>query len=288
MADWGKIGSRGNVEDRRSSAPAVVGGISVTGILLYLLVSYLTDGQVSVPLDTFQPAPQEQTQNLQEFEGSDEYEVFAATVLGSNNDLWEATFNKGIIVDEKGNEYGGYIPPKLVLFRTATESACGVATSQVGPHYCTLDSTIYLDETFFDELTQRYGATGGDVAEAYVMSHEVAHHVQNLMGITDAVSSEIQSNPRVANDLAMKLELQADCFAGLWANSIKDLNILSPNEIAEAMDAAAAVGDDRIQEKVTGRINPETWTHGSSEARVASFTKGYETGDIESCDTFSY
>ncbi|MDQ5981790.1 MAG: hypothetical protein QG570_547 [Patescibacteria group bacterium] len=288
MADWGKIGSRGNVEDRRSSAPAVVGGISVTGILLYLLVSYLTDGQVSVPLDTFQPAPQEQTQNLQEFEGSDEYEVFAATVLGSNNDLWEATFNKGIIVDEKGNEYGGYIPPKLVLFRTATDSSCGVATSQVGPHYCTLDSTIYLDETFFDELTQRYGATGGDVAEAYVMSHEVAHHVQNLMGITDAVSSEIQSNPRVANDLAMKLELQADCFAGLWANSIKDLNILSPNEIAEAMDAAAAVGDDRIQEKVTGRINPETWTHGSSEARVASFTKGYETGDIESCDTFSY
>ncbi len=288
MADWGKIRSRGNVEDRRSSAPAVAGGISVTGILLYLLVSYLTDGQVSVPLDTFQPAPQEQTQNLQEFEGTDEYEVFASTILGSNNDMWEGKFISGIILDENGNKSGGYIPPKLVLFRTATESACGVATSQVGPHYCTLDSTIYLDETFFDELTQRYGATGGDVAEAYVMSHEVAHHVQNLMGITDAVSSEIQSNPRVANDLAMKLELQADCFAGLWANSIKDLNILSPNEIAEAMDAAAAVGDDRIQEKVTGRINPETWTHGSSEARVASFTKGYETGDIESCDTFSY
>ena len=239
MADWGKIGSRGNVEDRRSSAPAVVGGISVTGILLYLLVSYLTDGQVSIPLDTLQTTPQEQTQNLQEFEGSDEYEVFASTVLGSNNDMWEGIFN-------------------------------------------------YLDETFFDELTQRFGAKGGDVAEAYVISHEVGHHVQNLMGITDAVSSEIELDPSQENDLAMKLELQADCFAGIWANSIKDLNIMSPGEIGEAMDAAAAVGDDRIQEKVTGRVNPETWTHGSSEERVAWFTKGYETGDLNSCYTFSY
>ncbi len=286
MAEWGKIGSRGNVEDRRSRTPAIAGGISVTGILLYLLVSYLTDGQVSIPLDTLQTVPQEQTQNLQEYEGSDEYEVFASTVLGSNNDMWEGIFNRGIIVDENGDKYGEYIEPKLVLFRTATQSACGVATSQVGPHYCTLDNTIYLDETFFDELTQRFGAKGGDMAEAYVISHEVSHHVQNLMGITDAVSSEIELDPSQGNDLAMQLELQADCFSGLWANSIKDLNIMSPGEIGEAMDAAAAVGDDRIQEKVTGRINPESWTHGSSEQRVSWFTKGYETGDVNSCFTF--
>lgn len=179
-----------------------------------------------------------------------------------------------------------YTPPKLVLFRSATASSCGTATSQVGPHYCPLDQTIYLDETFFEELTNRFGAQGGDVAEAYVIAHEVAHHAQNELQIMDKVQMRRESNPDEANDLSIKLELQADCFAGLWAYSIKDAGVFTQNEIYEAMDAASAVGDDRIQERTTGYSNPETWTHGSSAQRVNWFNKGYNSGQLSSCDTF--
>lgn len=270
MADWGKILSRGNVEDRRSMAPVVVGGVGITGVIVYLIFSLITNGQVEIPIDQLQSISMESQQNLnaKDFEGADNYEVFTSTVLGSNNDMWSRVFS---------NAQKSYNPPKLVLFRTATESACGTATSQVGPHYCSLDKTIYLDETFFDELISQYNAKGGDVAEAYIISHEVGHHIQNELGIIDKVTT---------NDSAIKLELQSDCFAGLWANSIKDLGVFTPNEISEAMDAAAAVGDDRIQEKIIGQINPETWTHGSSEQRVYWFTKGYESGELAACDTF--
>lgn len=280
MADWGKILSRGNVEDRRSLAPVVVGGVGITGVIVYLLFNLLTNGQVDIPIDQLESISTESRQsiNAEDFEGADDYEVFASTVLGSNNDMWLKVFNK---------VQKSYNPPKLVLFRSATQSACGAATSQVGPHYCSLDKTIYLDETFFDELINQYEAKGGDVAEAYIISHEVAHHIQNELGIIDKVMEEAQQDEVTANELDIKLELQADCFAGLWANSIRELNVLSPNEISEAMDAAAAVGDDRIQEKITGRINPENWTHGSSEQRVSWFTKGYESGEVSSCDSFN-
>ena len=280
MADWGKISSRGNVEDRRSLGPVVAGGIGITGVIIYLVFNLLTNGQIDIPLDQLESISVESQQNLntEDFEGADNYEVFASTVLGSNNDMWLKVFNKS---------QKSYNPPKLVLFRGATQSACGAATSQVGPHYCPLDGTVYLDETFFDELISQYEAKGGDVAEAYIISHEVAHHVQNELGILDMVMEEAQQDEFVANGLDIKLELQADCFAGLWANSIRELNVLSPNEISEAMDAAAAVGDDRIQEKITGRINPENWTHGSSDQRVSWFTKGYESGEVSSCDTFN-
>jgi uncharacterized protein len=277
MARWSKIGSRGNVEDRRGMAPAV-GGIGIGGILLYMLFNYLSSGEVSVPVEALQNISVTQNNlDTAQFEGADSYEVFASTVLGSNNDMWRDIFSKA---------NRDYEPPKLVLFRQATESACGGASTQVGPHYCNLDQTIYLDETFFDELTQRFGAQGGDVAEAYVIAHEVAHHAQNLLGILDKVHAQASNDEAGANDLSVQLELQADCFAGLWANSIKNLEVLEPNEISEAMDAAAAVGDDRIQESVTGRINPESWTHGSSEQRAAWFTRGYEAGNLASCDTF--
>ena len=280
MADWGKISSRGNVEDRRSLGPVVAGGIGITGVIIYLVFNLLTNGQVDIPLDQLESISVESQQNLntEDFEGADNYEVFASTVLGSNNDMWLKVFNKS---------QKSYNPPKLVLFRGATQSACGAATSQVGPHYCPLDGTVYLDETFFDELISQYEAKGGDVAEAYIISHEVAHHVQNELGILDMVMEEAQQDEFVANGLDIKLELQADCFAGLWANSIRELDVLSPNEISEAMDAATAVGDDRIQEKITGRINPENWTHGSSDQRVSWFTKGYESGEVSSCDTFN-
>ena len=163
---------------------------------------------------------------------------------------------------------------------------CGTATSQVGPHYCPVDQTIYLDETFFEELTNRFGAKGGDVAEAYVIAHEVGHHAQNELQIMADIQAKQQSDPEAANDLSVKLELQADCFAGLWANSIKDADVFSQGEIIEAIDAAAAVGDDRIQEKVTGYVNPESWTHGSSEQRMNWFNKGFDSGQLAACDPF--
>lgn len=279
MALWDKISSRGNVEDRRSMAP-VVGGLSLTGVALVLLFNYLAGGDITdvlTQLDTI-PIESQQLGETTEFEGQDSYEVFASTVLGSNNEMWSDIFSQM-------NQT--YTEPQLVLFRVATTSGCGTATSQVGPHYCPLDSTIYLDETFFDELQSRFGAEGGDVAEAYVIAHEVAHHAQNELGIMDMVAREEQLNPDTANDLSVNLELQADCFAGLWAHSIRDIGVFEPGEIKEAIDAAAAVGDDRIQEAATGSINPETWTHGSSEQRVAMFNLGYESGNISECNTFA-
>ncbi len=279
MANWGKILSRGNVEDRRSFGPAAAGGIGIGGLGLLLLFNVLSGGDLSDILYQLESVPVEQQQNInsQEFEGQDSYEVFASTVLGSNNEMWARRFS------EMGRTYS---EPRLVLFRSATQSSCGTATSQVGPHYCPVDKTIYLDETFFNELQARFGAKGGDVAEAYVIGHEVAHHAQNELGIMNRVHAAEQNDPGQANDLSVKLELQADCFAGLWANSIRDQNVFLPGEIAEAMDAAAAVGDDRIQEKVTGYIQPETWTHGSSAQRVAWFNKGFESGVFGACETF--
>ncbi len=269
MANWWKIGSRGNVEDRRGFAP-VAGGISLTGLALIVAFNFLTGGDLSDLLYQLDALPREtsQRQVTDQYEGADEYETFASTVLGSNNELWATTFQENGLT---------YQPPRLVLFRTATNSGCGSATSQVGPHYCPLDQTIYIDETFFDELTNRLGAQGGDVAEAYVIAHEVGHHVQY----------QLQTLGRVqTNEDSIKLELQADCYAGLWAHSLRDEQIFEPGEIGEAMDAAAAVGDDRIQERVSGYVNPESWTHGSSDQRVEWFTRGYESGSLDRCNTF--
>ena len=260
-------------------APAV-GAVSLTGIALLVAVNYLAGGDLSTLLNTLEALPLEQTQTVDtgEYAGEDDYEVFASTVLGSNNALWE----------ELADRHGfSYTPPTLVLFREATPSGCGTATSRVGPHYCPADHTIYLDETFFDELQRRFGARGGDVAEAYVIAHEVAHHAQNELGIMRKVRRVQQARPGGANELSIKLELQADCYAGMWAHSIRDRNVFEPGEIHEAMDAAAAVGDDRIQESVTGQVHPESWTHGSSEQRVDWFNRGFTTGELVACDTFN-
>jgi len=270
MADWFKISSRGDVEDRRSLAP-VMGGISLTGVAVILLFNYLAGGDLGDALTQLQQLPIETQQQQQyvstpEFEGQDSYEVFASTVLGSNNEVWQKIFA------QKGQTY---TPPTLVLFRTGTSSACGGASSQVGPHYCPLDETIYLDETFFDELESQLGAKGGDVAEAYVIAHEVGHHVQHQLGTMDTQRT---------NEDSVRLELQADCFAGLWVHSIKNLDVIQPGEINEAMDAAAAIGDDRIQQKAIGYVNPESWTHGSSDQRVNVFNRGYESGDFTACE----
>ena len=282
MADWGKILSRGNVQDRRGLPLVGAGGLGVVGILAVIAFNVLTGANLNPAtveealnqLDQLQQNNQQSSLQPEAFQGADDYEVFVSTVLGSNNDIWRQVFSKSDQV---------YTEPTLVLFRDATTSACGGATSQIGPHYCPVDQTIYIDETFFDVLQQQFGAQGGDVAEAYVIAHEVGHHVQQQLGITRQTQQQQQANPEQANQISIQVELQADCLAGIWANSISHLNVLGPNEINEAIDAAAAVGDDRIQHKAQGRTNPETWTHGSSEQRVEWFTKGYNTGDPGQC-----
>lgn len=283
MARWEKLGTRGNVSDRRGMGRSgmAVGGLGGVGLIIFLLVVFLGGGSgLEDVMGQLAPVQSQTGERAEEFQGQDDYEVFTSTVLGSTDKTWSGIFEGSGLT---------YQVPTLVLFRGSTASGCGAATSSVGPHYCPVDETIYLDETFFDELTTRLGAEGGDVAEAYVIAHEVGHHVQNRLGIMDQVKS-MQSqagSSSEANEISVRLELQADCFAGVWAYSIRDLGVFLPGEINEAFDAAAAVGDDRIQESVTGQVNPERWTHGSSEQRVQWFTTGFETGDPSACDTFA-
>lgn len=276
MANWTKILSRGNVEDRRGSGAAIGGGIGALGVIAALIYSFLSGAPVDVNdiLGQLQSGQVGQSRlTAQDFEGADDdYEAFASTVLGSTNQFWQEVFTQNGRI---------YQEPTLVLFRSATPSGCGVSTSDVGPHYCPADQTIYIDETFFTELQERFQAKGGDVAEAYVIAHEVGHHVQHQFGTMEQVQRQGNSN-----ELSIALELQADCYAGAWAHSIADIGVFQPGEINEAIDAAAAVGDDRIQRSATGQVSPETWTHGSSEQRVTWFTNGFDSGNPNSCNTF--
>lgn len=274
MARWDSITNRGNVEDRRGlGGPAFAGGGIVT-LLITLALGYFgfsvspsTVDQVIGQIQGLQSNQVDESQQPVEFRGDDDYEVFASKVLGSSNELWTGVFE---------SNQGVYDAPRLVLFRGSTRSACGIATSQVGPHYCPADETIYLDETFFDELKRRFGGSSGEVAQAYVIAHEVGHHVQNQLGA-------LTGGGQKSREDSIALELQADCYAGVWAYSQAKNNVFENGEIKQAMDAAAAVGDDNIQKTVEGRVTPENWTHGSSEQRVAAFTAGYETGDPGQC-----
>jgi hypothetical protein len=179
-----------------------------------------------------------------------------------------------------------YRDAQMVLFRDAVQSACGMAGSATGPFYCPGDEKVYLDLSFFDELRRRFGAPG-DFAQAYVIAHEVGHHVQNLLGIEREVRRLQGQNPGAANDLSVRMELQADCLAGVWGNSTAQRGILERGDVEEGLNAAAAIGDDRIQRQMQGYVQPESFTHGSSEQRVLWFRKGLSTGNPDSCDTFS-
>jgi hypothetical protein len=202
---------------------------------------------------------------------------FMTFLLNDTQDFWSDTF------EQSGREYRR---ARLVLFEGATGSGCGGATEDIGPHYCPADENIYLDLDFFRELRDRFGAPG-DFAQAYVMAHEVGHHVQSLMGISDQVHREQQVDPDAANELSVRLELQADCLAGVWAFTTYERNLLESGDLQEGLNAAAAVGDDRIQREATGSVDPESWTHGSSEQRMRWFNLGFENGDPNTCDTFS-
>lgn len=201
---------------------------------------------------------------------------FVGAVLNDANDLWQDTFSRAGETYERA---------PLVLFSGGTRSGCGSATSSTGPFYCPADHKVYVDLDFFDELRQRFGAPG-DFAQAYVIAHEVGHHVQTITGIEAQVSQARQQDPGRANDLSVAMELQADCLAGVWAQSVYEQGDLEAGDIEEALGAAKAVGDDRIQAGSGMTINPETWTHGSAEQRSRWFNTGYTTGDPAACDTF--
>ncbi|MCP3977605.1 MAG: zinc metallopeptidase [bacterium] len=282
---WRKLERSQNVEDRRGSkAGAVaggVGGLGIIGVLIALLFGGGGGGGLGDALSGLgsgSAAPQSQEQPP-EYQGLDEVEDFVTAILGSTETVWNKVFA------DAGQTYQ---PTTLVLFSGFTDSGCGGANAQVGPHYCPLDKTIYIDRDFYAELERRFGASGGDFAEAYVVAHEVAHHVQNELGIMDSVRTEQQRDPGQANAYSVALELQADCLAGVWANSIFQRgDVLEQGDIEEALNAASSVGDDRIQQATQGQVNPETWTHGSSQQRVDWFTQGYQTGDATRCDTFN-
>jgi uncharacterized protein len=208
---------------------------------------------------------------------ADDLGKFAATVLGSTEDVWAH------VLPSTGTQYA---PPRLVLFSDAVESACGFTDAAVGPFYCPPDRKVYLDLSFFDELARRFGAPG-DFAQAYVIAHEVGHHVQNLMGIAAKVDSARRRAPQEANSLSVRLELQADCLAGVWAyHANRDAQLLEPGDVEEGLKAASAIGDDQIQKRAQGYTVPESWTHGSSAMRVRWLRRGLQSGRVDDCNTF--
>jgi uncharacterized protein len=272
MANWDKIIIEGDVEDRRGSVGAVteiggVGAVLLIGAVL-LFGGNADPEQIQQLLEQIQTT---QTTSQGEFVDIRNYLGFVKKVIGSNNSVWNKELAKQSIK---------YDEPRLVLFRRATQSGCGGATSQVGPHYCPNDKTIYLDETFFEELTTKFGAKGGEVAEAYVMAHEIGHHVQQERGTFGKFDTS-------DNKTSVKVELQADCYAGVWAGNVQSQGVITESEIDQAIDAAAAVGDDRIQKSQGGDVNPESWTHGSSTDRKKWFLTGYRTKDATTCNTIS-
>jgi predicted metalloprotease len=252
---------------------AVGGGIGslVIGLIIYLLGGNPSQ-VINAPTSQVQQSPQQQ-------QLEDEYSKLTATVLGYTEDVWNKLFN------EMNKQY---VEPTLVMFTESTESGCGFASAATGPFYCPSDQKVYIDLSFFDEMKNRFGA-GGDFAMAYVIAHEVGHHVQDLLGITRKVDAlRAQGSETAGNRLSVKLELQADFLAGVWAHYTEQYkNNLEQGDIEEALNAANAIGDDRLQKEAQGRVVPDAFTHGTSEQRMYWFKKGYTTGDINQGDTFN-
>ncbi|HEY8409759.1 MAG TPA: neutral zinc metallopeptidase [Pyrinomonadaceae bacterium] len=268
-----------NIEDRRGLSGgkiAVGGGLGTIVIMIIALLFGADPRQLLEQVPDNQPG-QVQTSRPQNPE-EEELKQFVSVVLAKTEDVWSDIF-----VDN-GRQYR---EPKLVLFTDQVRSACGIAGTAVGPFYCPGDEKVYIDLSFYQALRQRFNAPG-DFAQAYVVAHEVGHHVQKLLGIMDRVNSMQQRvDERQANQLSVRLELQADFFAGVFARHVQNQGVLEQGDIEEALRAASAVGDDKIQRQETGYVVPDSFTHGTSEQRLRWFKKGYDTGDIRQGDTFS-
>ncbi len=287
---WENNRESDQVEDRRAS-PGGGGrrvggrGIGVGTIAIALVAGWIFGINPLTILgalsggDVAAPTPQVQTAPRPGEKPTDEMGRFVASVLGGTEDVWTQLFQQG------GAQYQ---KPKLVLFRGATPTACGTGQSAMGPFYCPGDQKVYIDLAFYDTLRQQLGAPG-DFAQAYVIAHEVGHHVQNLLGTTDKMDQARQrSSEREFNALSVRLELQADCFAGIWAHhNNQTKQILEPGDVEEALKAAAAIGDDALQRKSQGMVVPDSFTHGTSAQRQRWFTAGLQSGQVKSCDTFS-
>jgi len=273
---WTPGGRSPNLEDRRSTGGGVGRGLGVGGTVVVLALSLIfgrnlfSDLGVS-PAIGASGAPMSAADSAAE-EGQVQFVSF---VLDDVQNTWAKILPN----------YGArFTPARLVLFRNSTDSGCGPAQSVMGPFYCPIDERVYLDLGFFDELQQRFGASG-DFARAYVLAHELGHHVQHLLGTDTRVRQLQESRPAAANELSVRLELQADCYAGVWAHSTDQRNLLEKGDVDEALNAASAVGDDRVQQRTTGHINVDSFTHGSAAQRSASFKRGFESGDPRSCNT---
>ncbi len=270
-----------NVEDRRGRRRMSVGGRGKIGIgtIVLALVAIYFGVDPNVVLQTV-GGPETESTTAGEPAVPTAETRFVSKVLADTEDVWGAVFQ------QKG--WGSYQQPKLVLFNGATPTACGTGQSAMGPFYCPGDSKVYLDLSFFQQMAQELQSPG-DFAQAYVIAHEVAHHVQHMLGVTDQVAQVRQrSTTAAANQLSVRVELQADCFAGVWANhSDTQRNTLEAGDIQEALDAASAIGDDRLQQKSQGHVVPDSFTHGTSAQRMRWFTRGFKSGDTAQCDTFS-
>jgi uncharacterized protein len=276
---WTPGGLSSDVEDRRgeSSGGFGGGGLGIVGFLILLVVSLVTGrnyigayfssgGATHVQQGTSRPVSPQEDRSAQ----------LASFVVGDTQDTWTRILARENI---------RYPRAKLVLFRDYTQSACGAARSATGPFYCPADQKVYLDLGFWDQLKQ-YGASG-EFAQAYVIAHEIGHHVQNVLGIERKVRAMQEENPQARNRLSVALELQADCFAGVWAHSTAERKILEQGDVPAALQAAAAVGDDRMQKMARGYVTPDSFTHGSSQQRVGWFNRGLNSGQVSACNTFS-
>jgi len=277
---WQDRQGSGNIEDRRGARMGGVGlplGGGIGGIVLILAISFLTGTN---PLDLIGglSAPVEDTGTIGPPPADDPQAKFISVVLGDTEDTWREVFSSA------GE---AYVPPTLVLFSDATQSACGLGQSAMGPFYCPEDQKVYLDVSFFRDLDTRFGAPG-DFAQAYVVAHEVGHHVQTLLGVSGKVrQARERASEAQANALSVRMELRADCYAGVWGSHAARNGLLETGDVEEGLTAAAAIGDDRLQQQSRGRVVPESFTHGSSADRVQWFRRGLEAGRVNACDTFA-
>lgn len=284
--EWTPGGSNPDIEDRRDQSGGGMGGggfgfggLGIGGIIIVGLLSLLFRQNLFTLFSGAGPATQQvRAVPDRQRDVKEQPEVeFVSFVLKDVQDNWDR------VLPEMANR--PYRHARLVLFRNAYPSACGMAKDAIGPFYCPEDEKVYLDLGFFDELRSRFGAPG-EFAQAYVIAHEIGHHVQKILGIEPKVRRLQQSNPQDANPLSVRLELQADCFAGIWAHSTAQRRIINESDVQAGLGAAAAVGDDRLQRMSTGRVSPESFTHGSSAQRTGWFKRGFDSGQLSACNTF--